>query len=189
MSIKDEIKKDTQELKQDEELLVKVFKLEKFVKKYKKHIILTGILLAVFLVGYNIYNYIQTQNLIKANNAFETLLQNPNDKKALEIVKKDKKLYNLYLFDKGEYSKVNLKDLAALKAYQIAMQKGTKQALEAYLLNPSYKILKDSVRFALMRIYLKENNRKKAIEIFEDINPNSKFKALGKYLLHYGIVK
>ena len=189
MGIKDELKRDTEELKQDEELMVKVFKLEKFVKKYKKIIILTGILLAAYLVGYNIYSYIQKQNLIKANNAFETLLQNPNDKKALEIVKKDKKLYNLYLFNKGEYSKVNAKDLEALKAYQIAMQKGTKEALESYILNPSYKILKDSVRFSLMRIYLKENNRKKAKEAFDNINPNSKFKTLGTYLLHYGIVK
>ncbi len=189
MGIKDEIKRDTEELKQDEELLVKVFKLEKFVKKYKKQIILTVVILAAYLIGYNIYTYIQKQNLIKANNAFETLLQNPNDKKALEIVKKDKKLYNLYLFNKGEYSKVNSKSLEALKAYEIAMQKGTKESLEGYLLNPSYKILKNPVRFALMKIYLEEHNRKKAKEVFNNINPNSKFKALGAYLLHYGIVK
>ncbi len=189
MGIKDELKQDTKELKQDEELMVKVFKLEKFVRKYKRHIILTAILLAAYLIGYNIYNYIKKQNLIKANNAFETLLQNPNDKKALEIVKKDKKLYNLYLFNKGEYSKVNSKELEALKAYEIAMQKGTKEALEGYLLNPSYKILKNPVRFTLIRIYLEENNRKKALEVFNNINPNSKFKTLGAYLLHYGIVK
>ena len=189
MGIKDEIKKDTEELKQDEELLVKVFKLEKFVKKYKKHIILTAAVLAAYLIGYNVYNYIKEQNIIKANNAFERLLQNPNDKEALKIVKEDKKLYNLYLFSKGEYSKVHLKQLEALKSYQIAMNKGTKEALEAYLLNPSYKILKNPVRFALMRIYLQNNNRKKAEEVFNNINPNSKFKALGAYLLHYGIVK
>ena len=189
MGIQDEIKKETEELKQDEALLVKVFKLEKFVKKYKKHIILTAIILAAYLIGYNIYTYIQEQNLIKANNAFETLLQNPNDKRALEIVKKDKKLYNLYLFNKGEYSKVNSKELEALKAYEIAMKKGTKEALESYILNPSYKILKDSARFALMRIYLEEHNRKKALEVFDNINQNSKFKTLGAYLLHYGIVK
>jgi len=189
MGIKDELKQDTKELKQDEELMVKIFKLEKFVRKYKKYIILTAVLLFVYLIGYNVYHYIQKQNLIKANNAFETLLQNPNDKKALEIVKKDKKLYNLYLFNKGEYSKVHSKNLQAFKAYEIAMQKGTKEALEGYLLNPSYKILKNPVRFALMKIYIENNNRKKALEVFNDINPNSKFKILGAYLLHYGIVK
>ena len=189
MGIKDEIKKDTEELKQDEELLVKVFKLEKFLKKYKKPLIVISVSLAVLFVGFKIYDYVQTQKLIKANNALDRLLQNPNDKEALEIVKKDKKLYNLYLLNQGKYDEVKSKELAAIRAYEIAMKKGTKEALESYLLNPEYKILKNSVRFALMRIYLEEKNRKKAKEIFDDIDPNSKFKQLGIYLLHYGIVK
>ncbi len=189
MGLKDEIKKDTQELKQDEELLVKVFKLEKFVKKYKKPLIAGIVFVIIILIGYNTYNYFQTQKLIKANNALDTLLKNPNNKEALAIVKKDKKLYQLYLLSQGKYSQINSKQLAAIKAYELAMQKGTKEALENYLLNPDYKILKNSVRFVLMRIYLKEHNRKKAKILFNEIDPNSKFKELGLYLLHYGIVK
>ena len=189
MSIKDEIKKDTQELKQDEELLVKVFKLEKFLKKYKKPLIAFVVLLIVGLIGYKTYNYIELQKVVKANNAFDRLLANPNDKEALKIVKEDKKLYQLYLLRKGEYDKITSADLKAIKAYELAMKKGTKEALEAYLLNPDYKILKNSVRFALMRIYLKENNRKRAKELLNEIDNNSKFKELGTYLIHYGIVK
>jgi len=178
-----------EELKQDEELLVKVFKLEKFVKKYKKPLIAAVVLLAVFFIGYKTYNYIQLQKIIKANNALDRLLANPNDKKALNIVKEDKNLYQIYLLTKGEYNKIYSQKLKAIKAYELAMKKGDKKSLENYLLNPEYKILKNPVRFALMRIYLKENNHKKAEILFNEIDPNSKFKELGAYLLHYGIVK
>ena len=176
-----------EELKQDEELLIKVFKLEKFIKKYKKPIIAGVVLLVLFVIGYNVYNYFQTQKIINANNALDRALN--NDKKALSELKKDKKLYNLYLLNKGKFSEITIKELKAIKAYELAMKKGTKEALESYLLNPEYKILKNPVRFALMRIYLKENNRQKAKMLYDEIDNNSKFKQLGLYLLHYGIVK
>jgi len=178
-----------EELKQDEELLVKVFKLEKFVKKYKKPLIAAAVILILLVVGYKTYNYIQLQKVIKANNALDSLLANPNDKEALKIVKEDKKLYQLYLLTQGKFNSITSKKLQAIKAYELAMQKGDKKSLENYLLNPEYKILKNPVRLALMKIYLKENNHKKAEILFNEIDPNSKFKELGAYLLHYGIVK
>jgi len=178
-----------EELKQDEELLVKVFKLEKFIKKYKKPLIAGAVLLALILIGYKSYNYFELQKVIKANNALDRLLANPNDKEALRIVKEDKKLYQLYLLTQGKYNQIHSKKLEAIKAYELAMQKGDKKSLENYLLNPNYKILKNSVRIALMKIYLKENDRKRAKALFDEIEPNSKFKELGAYLLHYGITK
>ena len=181
-----------EELKKDEELLVKVFKLEKFIKKYKKHIIGAIIIIVVYVMGNSIYSYIKTQKLIASNNAYDTLLQNPNDKEALAKLKENKNLYDLFLLQEGELDKLqntNAPELKAIIAYKKAMQKGDKNSLENYLLNPSYKILKDPVRIALMRIYLKEGNHKKAEEIYNQINPNSEFAAIGKFLLHYGITK
>jgi len=185
MSLKDEVK---QELKQDEELLVKVFKLEKFVRKYKKVIILTAVILALILIGYKVYDYISFQKMVKENEAFNKLLQNPNDKEALKIVKENKNLYSLYLLQKGDYKDINSKLLTEIKAYEFAMKSG-KKALEDYLLNPNYKILKNAVRFALIRIYLSEGNRKKALNLYNEINENSQYKKLALYLIHYGIVK
>jgi len=179
-----------EELKKDEELLVKVFKLEKFVKKYKIHLIVIAII--GYVVASTIYNYIKTQNLIKANNAFNRLLNNPNDKKALNELKENKKLFDLYLLrsnDINELKKITTPELKAIANYKIAMLKGDKASLESYLLNPEYKILKDPIRLALIRIYLKENNRKKAKEIFSQITPNTDYQTLAKFLLHYGIVK
>ena len=178
-----------EELKKDEELLVKVFKLEKFVKKYKKPLIAAAVLLAVFFIGYKTYNYFKLQKIIKANNALDTLLANPNDKEALNTLKEDKKLYQLYLLTQGKFNQITSNELKAIKAYELAMQKGDKKSLENYLLNPEYKILKNPVRLALMRIYLKEKNTKRAKMLFEEIDQNSKFKQLGAYLIHYGIVK
>ncbi len=178
-----------EELKQDEELLVKVFKLEKFVRKYKKPLIAGAIIIILAVIGYKTYNYLQTQKLIKENNALDTLLINPNNKEALNIVKQNKKLYDLYLLKKGDYKDITSPELQAIKAYEIAMQKGDIKSLESYLLNPNYHILKNAIRIALIRDYLAKGNRKKAKEIYEDIDSNSKYKDLALYLLHYGIVK
>ncbi len=178
-----------EELKQDEELLVKVFKLEKFVRKYKKPLIAGAIIIVLAVIGYKTYGYFQTQKLIKENNALDALMANPNDKKALSIVKENKKLYDLYLLNRGDYKDITSRELEAIKVYETAMKKGDINSLESYLLNPNYHILKNSVRIALIRDYLLKGDRKKAKEIYQDIDNNSKYKDLGLYLLHYGIVK
>jgi len=177
-----------EQLKQDEQLLVSVFKLEKFVNKYKKHLIIAAVILLAYVIGKVSYNYIKTQELIKTNNAFNTLLENPNDTKALKILKENKNLYQLYLLKEGKFNEISSPKLKELAAYELAMQKGDIKSLENYLLNPEYKILKDSVRVALIRAYLEKGDRKKAVEISNNIK-SQKFADFAKYLLHYGIVK
>jgi len=181
-----------EKLKQEEELLVKVFKLEKFVKKYKKQLIGGITIVALILIGNAVYGYIQMQKLISSNNAFDMLMKNPSDKIALEKVKSNENLYQVYLLQSNkieDLKKITAPELKAIAAYKIAMLKGDKNSLENYLLNPEYKILKDPVRVALIKIYLKEGNRKKAKELYAQITPNTKFAGIAKYLLHYGIAK
>jgi len=178
-----------EELKQDEELLVKVFQLEKFIKKYKKPLIAVLIIAAAILIGYSGYKYYINQKIINQNNALSKLLENPNDKEALSIVKENKKLYDLYLLQKGEYEKIKSKALEEIKAYKLAMQKGDIKSLEAYLNNPNYHLLKNAVRVALIRLYLENNQRQKALNLAKEISVDSKFKELATFLIHYGIVK
>jgi hypothetical protein len=179
-----------EQLKQDEQLLVQVFKLEKFLKKYKIHLIVAAVILIVYGIGKAIYDYMKTQQLIKTNEAFNELLINPNNKKALEIVKENKKLYELYLLREGkDLDKISSSELKEFAAYELAMRKGDINSLESYLLNPEYKILENSVRVALIRVYLEKGNREKEIELSKEIDPSSKFLDIAKYLLHYGIVK
>jgi hypothetical protein len=181
-----------EKLKQEEELLIKVFKLEKFIKKYKKQLIIASAAIAVLLIGSAVYSYVQTQKLIASNNALDVLMSNPNDKKALETLKSNPKLYQVYMLQSSDtktLNKITAPELKAIAAYKTAMLKGDKQSLEGYLLNPEYKILKDPVRLALIKIYLKDGDRKKAEELSGQITPGSKFEMLAKFLLHYGIVK
>jgi len=184
-----DIKEVKEEIKKEEELLVKVFQLEKFIKKYKKPIIAITTVIVLGLIGLNVYNFYIEKKLITSNNALEEVLANPNDKKALDILKEDKKLYDLYLLQKGDYKDITTKELEEIKAYKLAMKKGSIKALEDYLNNPNYKILKNSVRVALIRLYLQNNNRPKALALEKEIPQNSQFKPLAIYLIHYGIVK
>ncbi len=182
-----------EQLKEDEKLLVSVFKLEKLFNKYKKHLIIGAVGIVVFIAGVEIKDYMHTQMLIKTNKALDELLENPNNKKAFNILKENKELFNLYLFHIAksveDFNKIDSDNLYSLKNYKIAMLKGDKKSLENYLLDPKNDILKDSVRVALIRIYLSEGNREKAKELFSQINNNSKFYQIAQMLMHYGIVK
>ncbi len=184
-----DIKEVKEEIKKEEELLIKVFQLEKFIKKYKKPLIIFSALIVIVLIGINAYDYYKTQQLIVANEALEEVMNNPNNQEALERLRADKKLYDLYLLQKGEFSKIDTKSLEEIKAYKEAMKKGTVEALESYLNNPKYKILKNSVRVALIRLYLEKGNRQKAVMLASQIPQDSQFKPIATYLIHYGIVK
>ncbi len=182
-----DIKEVKEEIKKEEELLVKVFQLEKFLKKYKKPLIAVVSLFVIILIGNSVYSYYKENKLINANNLLEAAIR--GDKKALEELKSDKKLYDLYLLQKGEYSKISTPALEEIKAYEIAMKSGDKKKLEEYLNNPNYHVLKNAVRVALIRIYLQENNHQKAVLLANEIPPYSKFKEIALFLIHYGIVK
>jgi hypothetical protein len=181
MDIKEEIKKD-------EELLIQVFKLEKFVRKYKNIIIAFFVIVILGVAGKSLYDYYKTQKLIKENLALEKLLSNPNDKEALNTLKENKALYDLYLLKKGQYSKISTPELESFKAFEEAMESGDVKLLEEYVNNPKYFVLKDMARLALIRAYLLDNKRDKAKIVAEEIT-DKKVKDLAVYLLHYGIVK
>ena len=93
------------------------------------------------------------------------------------------------MLKKGDFKDITTPQIQAIKAYELAMQKGDIKSLENYLLNPNYHILKNAVRLALIRAYLAKGERQKALEVYKDIDDNSKFKNLALYLIHYGIVK
>lgn len=177
-----------EQLKEDEKLLVQVFKLEKFFNKYKKEIIAVTLLIVGYFLANSIYDVYKEHQLTKYNEALNRVIKNPNDREALATLKEDKKLYDLYLLSQNEVPKNPSAPLKEIVAYKSAMKTGTISALEGYLLNPSYKILKDNVRLALVKLYLQNGNRKKAVEIANKIT-NPQLMPFVKYLLHYGIVK
>ena len=189
-----EFKQVKEEIKEEESLLLKVFQLEKFVKKYKKPLIAGVIILIIAIIGIQINSYMNTQNLIKTNEAYNKLLQNPNDKKALSILKENRPLFKLYLLKTSNNDIKKLQIVAQgngivanIAKYQIAVLKGNIQDIENYTLSLD-DVYKDLALLNLERLYLQKNNHKKAKEIANQIKDIdiSQF-AMG--LLHYGIVK
>ncbi|RUM57436.1 MAG: hypothetical protein DSY40_00860 [Nautilia sp.] len=186
-------KKIVEEIKEEESFLLKLFQLEKIINKYKMQIIGFFVILILGILGYQVKNYMDEQNLIKTNEAYNKLLQNPNDKNSLEILKENKKLYNLYLL---HYAK-SVKDLEVvaqktgiignIAKYEIAAIKGDKKSLENYSLTLN-AVYKDLALFNLERLYLQDKNHKKAEEIVNQIN-DKEIKNMAQALLHYGIVK
>jgi hypothetical protein len=181
------------EIKEEESLLLKVFQLEKVVNKYKYQIIGFFALLIVIFIGYQINLYINEQNLIKTNKAYNELLANPNDKQALKELQNNQKLFNLYLLHNSKSVKELQKVangsgiVANIAKYEIAAMKGDKKSLENYSMSIN-AVYKDLALLNVERLYLQENNHKKAKKIANQIK-DDKIKEIADTLLHYGIVK
>ncbi len=99
MSISESIGQAKKELSGDEQILVSAFKLERIYKKYKKVIWGAVIILLVFFTGNAVKNAMQEATLEKANEAFLVLQANPEDAKALQLLKDNNPaLFELFSF-------------------------------------------------------------------------------------------
>ena len=174
--------------------LLKLFQLEKFVKKNKHKLIVIGGLMIVSFLGIQINNYLETQKLIKTNEAYNLLLEKPDNKEALQVLKTNKKLYRLYLLQVSNNSIDKLKEVAKgtgivanIAKYQLALIKGDKSMIENYALGIG-AIYKDLALLNLERLYLQENNIEKAKKVIENIE-DEQISKLANSFLHYGVVK
>jgi predicted negative regulator of RcsB-dependent stress response len=196
MSAKDVIDAEVKELKEDEGLMLKVFKLEKFFNKNKKKIISLFVILFLILVAYKINNYITEQNLIKTNNAYVKLLENPNDKESLAILKDNKPLYELYIFNTAKndikiletLKSASNEEISSIANYKLAMLKGDIKSVENYTLSTN-SLLKNAALYTLQRLYLEKGDINKAKEVADKISKDSVYKDYSKALLHYGVAK
>ena len=189
-----DVKEIKEEIKQEESFLLKLFQLEKFIKKYKNQLIALLVIIIVGVIGYEVNGYLQTQKLIKTNTAYNTLLKNPNNKEALKTLKENPKLFNLYLLQTSNQDIKKLKLVAKengivgnIAKYQLAMLKGDIKDIQNYTMTLN-SVYKDLALLNLERIYLKNNNHKKAKDIASQIKDTDIAK-IANELLHYGIVK
>jgi len=191
------VKEIKEEIKEEESFLLRLFQLEKIIKKYKNLLIGIGVLIVVGFFGYQINNYLQTQQLIKTNEAYNKLLTNPNEKDSLHnlnVLKENQKLFRLYLLQtantdiKKLQQVANGNDIVAnIAKYQLAVLNDDKKQIETYSLSIG-AIYKDLALLNVERICLQNNNYKKAKEIASQIKDNTISK-LANNLLHYGIIK
>ena len=184
----------TEKVKEEETFLLKLFQLEKIVKKYKNQLIVLLILIVGGFVGYQVNAYLEEQKLIETNQAYNKLLKNSSDLTALHTLKENKPLFKLYLLHTSNGDVKKLKQasqgvgiVANIAKYELAVLNGDKKEIENYSLTLD-AIYKDLALLNLERLYLQNGNHKKAVEIEKQIEDED-IQKIGKILIHYGIVK
>lgn len=99
MALKENIQAIKQEIGAEEQFLESIIKGERLFKKYKLYIIAGLIVIIGGGIGLTVNKKIKNDNLLASNNAYDILLKNPTDTKALSILQKtNKALHETYLF-------------------------------------------------------------------------------------------
>ncbi len=174
-----------EELSSDEKLLAQAFELEKFYKKHKRKIFTTLIILIVAIISYNGYHSWQEYKLNKANSALLTLQKNPNDSKALKILKENNpKLYELFSYS----TLANNQDKKLLELHSNDAMLSDLITYHQGVLN---KKPKDSIYYhdltIIERAYLliKANKKKDAQVLLQTLSKTSPLYPVAKLYMHY----
>jgi len=189
MSVKENVDYIKEELSTQESFIENFFKLEKFYKKYKKAIFaFVGIVVVAILVN-SILNYMSEQTKQEANMAFNKIIEDPNDLEALNKLKeKNKKLYNVALYIKGDYNNIDIKYLDVLAQYANAVNNNKIEDISKTIQNQNF-IQKD---FAILNRAILETKNKKyeeAKKSLKMIEVTSPVYNLAKVLEHHLVTK
>ncbi len=189
MSMKENVDYVKGELNNQEKFLEGFVKLERVYKKYKFAIIGVVVLLIALAIGYNVKSYMDEQDRIKANLAFEKVLNNPSDKASLEELKKtNKRLYEvaIYLNDKNQVP--NVKYLKELALYNKALKENDANSLNELSMQNDF-LLKEFAIFNRALLLTKEGKYDEAKIALKLIPQDSKAYELAKLLKHHLLTK
>ncbi|AXX91264.1 hypothetical protein CPU12_12070 [Malaciobacter molluscorum LMG 25693] len=193
MSLKENVDFVKNELDSEEKFLESFVKLERFYKKYKILLIILLVVIIATFIGFNVKNYFDNQNKIKANIAFEKVLKNFNDKNAFKTLEEsNKKLYQVALYlkakDEGKTANVDVMFFDSLSKYKKALEDKNLSELNEVSMQRDF-LLKE---FALFNKALLEatngkyNDAKATLKL---IPKESKVNELVKILNHYLLTK
>lgn len=189
MSMKENVNYVKSELTSQEKFLEGFVKFERFYKKYKFAIIGVIALLIILAIAYSVQSYMDEQNRIKANIAFEKVMENPDNKAALkELESTNKKLYEvaLYLKDKSRITEV--KYLKELSIYNKALDEKNLELLNELSMQNDF-LLKEFAIFNRALLLTKQEKYKEAKTALKLIPTSSKAYELSKLLQHHLMVK
>jgi hypothetical protein len=193
MSLKENVDLIKDGISTEEKFFESFFKVEKFWKKYKTAIIGISIIIVISLFGLQIKNYIVTKNNMEANNAFNTLLENPNNAKAKAILK-DKNLKLLQLAQyinsakTGKSVNIDIKYIKELAQYSVALENNDIAKIEKLRLNQDF-LLEDYATFELALIQALNKEYSKAKNTLKTISDNSPVAQLSAKLQHFLLSK
>ena len=193
MSIKENVDYVKTELSSEEKFLENFVRSERFFKKYKTLILSFIIIFIVGFIGVFIKTKIDESNKFEANLAFNKVLENNNDAKALADLKaKNKDLYEiaLYLQAKKEAKiiETNVPLLKELSKYETALVNKSITELDNVSMQSDF-LLKDFAVFNKALFLANEGKFTEAKTTLALIPQTSKAFELAKLLNHYLLTK
>ena len=193
MSMKENVNFVKEELNSEEKFLEGFVKVERFYKKFKPVILGVSALIIVLAVAFSVKSYMDGENKIKANLAFDKVISNPNDKEALATLKETNKgLYEvaLYINAKNENKSVdvNIKYLKELALYQKALQNKSVGELNDLSMQNDF-LLKEFAIFNKALLLANEGKYSEAKTALKLIPQTSKAYELANLLNHYLLTK
>ena len=193
MSIKENVDYIKEELSSQEKFLENFVKGERFYKKYKT-LIFAFIAIAILGgIGLVIKNNIDESNKLKANIAFNKVLQNSTDTQALEELKNtNEKLYEVALFlqakKENKAVEVNIPLLKELSKYQVALANKNVDELTNLSMQNDF-LLKEFAIFNKALLLSNEGKYDDAKSTLKLIPQTSKAFELANLLNHYLLTK
>ena len=184
MAIKDDIKDVKERMDSQGQFLENIIKSELFIKKYKKPIVGAFIVTLLAVVVYLVVDYQKETKFKKANESYNELILNPNDKEAAKKLKSlDKNLFTLFEFrqalDNNDSKKID--ELSNLEG----IDKLLKDIISYEAGKQSGEILSSYSAFMNGYAYLKDGKVEEANKEFIKISPSSGLTQIVKNLRHY----
>ncbi|MBV5335048.1 MAG: hypothetical protein JZU49_04510 [Sulfuricurvum sp.] len=197
MNLKENMQALKEELSSEEKFFESAVKTERFVKKYKKPMIVSVIVLLLGLGGSVTYQIINDAKVERANTALNTLLMNPMDQNALkELSSQGGPLFELYSLSKALRDN-DLKTLQTLKgaknfevadiaSYESAVLSKDEKALDAYSKKQG-SMYQELAVIELAVLSIQKGDSKAAHTSLALIKEDSAVYPLAQMLSHYGV--
>lgn len=189
MSIKENMNFVKEEISSEEKFLESFVKVERFYKKNKLLVLGLAGLIIFGGIGYYVNKNIQASNKLEANIAFNKILENPKDAKALATLKEN----NTQLFQVAQYiqakkegktSDIQVKYLKELAAYQKALESKDLTQLNTVSMQNDF-LLKEFAIFNKALLQAQNGKFADAKATLKLIPADSKANDLVKVLNHY----
>lgn len=193
MSLKENVDFVKNELNSEEKFLESFVKVERFYKKNKTLLIAAITIVVIAVIGLSVKNYLDEQNKIKANIAFNKILNDVDNKEALKTLEEtNKKLYNMALYLKakqtGESTNVDVLFFNSLSKYQNALKEQNLNKLNDVSMDSNF-LLKEFALFNKALIEAKDGKFEDAKVTLKLIPKESKAYELVRILNHYLLTK
>ena len=193
MSIKENVDYVKTELSSEEKFLESFVKSERFFKKYKTLIFAFVIIIIVGIIGFFIKENLAQSNKLKANIAFNQVLENSNNAQALATLKdKNPQLYDIALYlqakKEAKVAQISVPLLKELSKYQTALANKNISELDNLSMQNDF-LLKEFAIFNKALLLTNEGKFNEAKTTLALIPQTSKAFELAKLLNHYLLTK